>query len=294
MKTVRSGMLGLLAAFAVVAMVLGALFLGIQEGVPGQVASQTPRSTLPPPNLTPLALVSPFESVPPIIFPATPTLCPQPASWEPYTVLPGDDLSTLAESRGYSLEQILAGNCLISEMIIPNVLIFLPPALVQNPANPASSATPACQRPGGWIGYLVKRGDTLTRISTAYRVTVGVLKQVNCLLSDTILPGWTIWVPNVATSTFTASPSVTEKPTEPATATLTFTPTSISTATATSTRTSTTTLTPTEVEIPTLVPSPTVTSTPTPTTIFTNTPSPLPTTTLAPTITETPTLTPAP
>lgn len=285
MNTVRSGVLGLLAAFAVVAMVFGALFLGMQEGTPGPGVTQTPRSTLPPPNLTPLALASPQQSIPsPMVYPATPTLCPQPSGWEPYIVLPGDDLSALAESRGYSLEQILVGNCLIGEMIIPDVMIFLPPALALNPTDLAASATPACQRPSGWLGYTVRRGDTLTRISTAYRVTVAYLKQVNCLLSDTILPGWTIWVPNVATSTFTSSPTVTERPTEPPTATWTFTPSS--TATTTSTRTTTSTLTPTEVQPPTLVPSPTVTNTPTPTTPLPDTPTPTPTPT--PTITDTP------
>lgn len=282
MKTVRSGVLGLLAVFAVVAMVFGALFLGMQEGTPGLGTTQTPRSTLPPPNLTPLAFASPQQLIPsPRMHPATPTLCPQPSGWEPYIVLPGDNLSTLAESRGYSLEQILVGNCLIGEMIIPDVMIFLPPALAH---NAVASATPACQRPSGWLNYTVRRGDTLTRISTAYRVTLAYLKQVNCLLSDTILPGWTIWVPNIATSTFTASPTVTEKPTEPPTATLTFTPTS--TATTTSTRTATTTLTPTSFEPPTLVPSPTVTSTPTPTIPLPDTPTPTPIPT--PTMTSTP------
>lgn len=297
MSTFRSGVIGLLAAFAVVAMVFGALSLGMLEAAPGIEATQTPRSTLPPPNLTPLAGIASTPSIPsPIGFRAsTPTLCPQPSGWEPYVVMAGDDLGTLAETRGYSLEQILAGNCLISEMIIPDVMIYLPPArAIEIPTFTVASSTPtaACQRPAGWIGYIVKRGDTLTRISIAYRVSIGYLKQVNCLLSDTILPGWIVWVPNVATSTFTASPTFTEKPPEISTPTWTLTHTPTITLTSTTTPTPTSTSTATQTLTPSV--TPTVTDTPTPTTILSETPTPTSTSTSTPTQTSTDSPTPAP
>lgn len=285
MKTFRSGVIGLLAAFAVVAMVFGALSLGMLEGTNVFASTSTPRVTLAPPNLTPLPGTNPTKMLPTpvVIHPATPTLCPQPEGWEPYIVTGGDDLAVLAKIRGYSLEQILAGNCLISEMIIPDVMIYLPPAITSGAVTPTAlwaTMTPACQRPAGWLAYIVKRGDNLTRISVAYRISTGYLKQVNCLLSDTILPGWKLWVPNVATSTFTASPTATERPAEVDTPTWTLT------TTPSITLTSTFTSTPTETPTVTMTPTPTDTSTPTPT--ATSTPTSTPTASSTPTPTETP------
>lgn len=298
MKTLRSGVIGLLAAFFVGAMVFGALSMGLMDTSLDLEATHSPRVTLPPPNLTPIGMVNPTQGLPTpiVIVPATQTLCPKPPGWEPYTVVAGDDLAELAKTRGSTQELILRENCLVSEMIIPDSLIYLPPLLALDegtstsvsmfPSVPAVSVTPSstvtsCQRPAGWLTYIVKPGDNLTRISIAYRISITYLKQVNCLEENTILPGWTLWVPNVSTSTFTSSPTATDRPiatktpTSTRTATATLTPTFTSTATATATYTSTSTLIPS----PSSTSTHTVTSTPTQTTTITSTP----TTTLTPT-----------
>lgn len=301
MKTLRSGVIGLLAAFVVGAMVFGALSMGLMDTNLDLAATQSPRYTLPPPNLTPIGGIDSTQGLPTpfVIIPATPTLCPKPSGWESYTVVAGDDLAELAKTRGSTLELILRENCLVSEMIFPDTMIYLPPLMAMGeststivsprPSIPAVLATPSstiasCQRPAGWLTYIVKPGDNLTRISIAYRISITYLKQVNCLEGNIILPGWTLWVPNVSTSTFTSSPTATDRPiptktpTATRTATATLTPTFTTTATATTTYTSTSTLTPS----PSSTSTHTVTVTPTQTTTITSTP------TLTPTSTHTP------
>lgn len=301
MKTIRSGVIGMFAAFAVGAIVFGALFLGLLETNPTFEPTQLPRFTLPPPNLTPINEINATLMIPSprVVHPATPTLCPPPLGWEPYIVKAGDELTKLARERGSSLEQILVGNCLLSEMIIPDGLIYLPPVLAAAegtptlmaliPATPLTTST-ACQRPVGWTTYIVKQGDNLTRISIAYRISTWYLKQVNCLHGDLIRPGWTLWVPNVSTSTFTASPTATPRPEASKTPTMTFTLTASWTATFMPSAYITFTPTPTNTPADTAMPTLTFTATITPTDTPTETPTETATTTQTPT--ETPTATP--
>lgn len=309
MKTIRSGVIGMFAAFAVGAIVFGALFLGLLETNQTFEPTQLPRFTLPPPNLTPINEINATLMIPSplVVHPATPTQCPPPIGWEPYFVKAGDELTKLAKERGSSLEQILVGNCLLSEMIIPDVLIYLPPVLASAeetpalmtliPATPLTTST-ACQRPVGWTTYVVKPGDNLTRISIAYRISTWYLKQVNCLHGDLIRPGWTLWVPNVSTSTFTASPTATPRPEASKTPTMTFTLTASWTASLVPSATITFTPTPTNTPTETVTPIPTYTPTITPTDTPTDTPTETPTVTPAETAistqtpNETPTATP--
>jgi len=66
----------------------------------------------------------------------------------------------------------------------------------------------ACAPPSGWVrNYIVQTGDTLFRISGLYGISAVQLQRGNCLNSTIIVPGQRLWVPNVATRTFTASPT---------------------------------------------------------------------------------------
>lgn len=284
MNGLRNGALGMVGAIATGMMVIGAIGLGLLEAVPLSISTPTPRPTLQQPNLTPLPgtehTATPSSRGPTTLAVVTqaftPTACPPPAGWEGYVVNPGDDLITLGETRGATQEQILSGNCLISMLLIPGTVIYLPPVAIgaQTPqpiaATPLAllpTSTQSCQRPAGWIEYTVKFGDNLTRIAINYRITVSYLKQVNCLTDNTIRVGMKLWVPNVPTSTPLPTATPTQTPTdepEPPTATPVL---------------------PTEVPtVPdTLVPTPTLTSTP----VFTDTPTntPMPTEPPAPTVT---------
>lgn len=281
MKAVKNGILGIMAAGLSGIFVLSILSFGLAEGLISVSPTRTIQPTLMPPNLTPIAVVqvttTPFLTE---TFPPAPTQCPQPAGWQPYLVQPGDTLAGLARAHGITLELLMTENCLISSQIFADTLVYLPvlltatmtqPILLTSTIHPTSSVTIACGPPPGWIRYTVKPGDTLTRISILYRVSVSQLKLANCLSSDYIHAGSQLWVPNVATSTFTTSPSLT--------------PTLIKT---TRVPTIPSTNTPTETLVPTYTFTPEPTSTETLEPTFTDTPEPTATETPQPTATWTP------
>jgi len=291
MNGLRNGVLGMVGAVATGMMVIGAIGLGLLEAVPLSISTPTPRPTLPQPNLTPLpgsehtATPKAGLSTPLVLatLAFTPTACPPPAGWEGYIVNLGDDLIALSKTRATTQEQIMGGNCLISMLLIPGTVIYLPPvAIAAHTLQPASAtplallptSTQSCQRPAGWIEYTVKFGDNLTRIAINYRISVSYLKQVNCLTDNTLRVGMKLWVPNVPTSTFTATSTSTQAPTdepEPPTATP-VPPTDVPTIP----------VTPIPTPLPTETPTPTFTDTPvTPT----ETPTPIPTDTPTPPVT---------
>ena len=102
-------------------------------------------------------------------------------------------------------------------------------AVVVTPAAPTATATatatattistvrpslPACvvQPPAGWSQYQIQRGDTLFSLARSTGTTVATVMQVNCLSSDRINYGTTIYLPARPVATATVTPSLT--PTE--------------------------------------------------------------------------------
>lgn len=141
--------------------------------------------------------------------------------------------------------------------------------------------------PGGWVGYRVQSGDTLSVLAARVGVSMARLSAVNCLPSTQIIAGSLLYVPALPV---TATPLPTHTPTD--------TPTSTSTSTSTSTPSSTPTVEPTIEATAEPTAEVTVTPLPNPTALPTKTPSPVSTATVAPTaaatdvVTVTLTLTP--
>ncbi len=278
MKTLKSGVLGIMAAVLSGFFVLSILSLGLTEGMISIPSTRTLQATLPLPNLTPIPVILVTSTAfPTETFPPAPTQCPPPAGWQPYLVQPGDTLAGLAAAHGITLKILMNQNCLISSQVVADTLIYLPVLLTatvqivpqltatNQPTKPGTATT--CSHPQGWISYTVKPGDTLTRISVLFRISILQLKQANCLVGDNIRVGSQLWVPNVATSTFTPSPSPTAtqvpptpKPTSTSTKTTTPTNTTEPTATNTTEPTATSTLEPTATNTPE-PPTPTATTT---------------------------------
>ncbi len=215
MNQLRHGLSGILAAFGTMVFVIGAISLSIVEGGLNPLISPTIPPTLPAVNLTPLGFsLSPTptlfvtETLPP-----PPTSCPVPNGWLPYSVLPGDTISLLAQLYAVSEDAIMQGNCLVSTTLLPGTIVYLPSSYstetqsVPVTASGTPTRTPiSCGPPTGWIRYAVKQGDTLTRISILYGTSVWQIKNANCLYSDLIQVGQLLWVPNVATRTLTFTP----------------------------------------------------------------------------------------
>ncbi len=272
MKTLRSGILGIMAAVLSGLFVFGILSVAVVEGMITIPPTATIHPTLLPPNLTPIpvpgvttttALLSTSTMAP------LPTQCPPPVGWQPYLVQPGDSLAELADRFGISLRALMDANCLISNQLVANAQIFLPPAATAT-ATTQNSPT-ACIHPPGWIQYTIRSGDTLVKIAMMFSVSYNRLVEANCLTDEYIIAGEKLWVPNVATSTLaaplTATFTQTQPPAEP-------------------TRTRTPTLTATSSE-PTWTHSPTI-PTPTDTPTVTETPVPSETPTITPTDTPNP------
>lgn len=251
MKSLRKTFTGILTVFFTGIIVLGGIISGLVEGsINGETIN--PLYTLPPPNLTPLAENSPETELTSSPFfrdrtTPTPIPCVPPDDWVEYTVLPGDSLEIISLNSGGSIEQIIQANCLLSDNLLPSTIIYIPPLVSllatftqssESSLTPTMTQTLSCLRPVGWIEYVIQPGDTLTSISLLFRISITILKDANCLNSDYITAGSTIWVPNVPTSTFT------------------FTPTSVFTITPTFTRTPYPTATYANISKPTSTPNP--------------------------------------
>jgi LysM repeat protein len=87
--------------------------------------------------------------------------------------------------------------------------------------------------PHNWTRYLIQRGDTLSGLARDTGTTATAIRQVNCLVTDIIYAGATIYLPPRPTATVTPTPTVTSTAIYTATVTATATPTVTPTATAT-------------------------------------------------------------
>ncbi|MEW6180901.1 MAG: LysM peptidoglycan-binding domain-containing protein [Chloroflexota bacterium] len=286
MNPLVRGFLPFLASLAVGLIVLGAIVASVSEGLISVSPSPTLPPTFPPPNLTPIGQFQPTVFINPTetSLPPTQTACPPPTGWQIYFVQSGDSLSEIASRAAITLSELLTANCLTSEAIIPGAQIFIPPLNTSTPLQAPSLSltisptTIKCGPPRGWIRYTVKEGDTLYRLSVLYRVSVWELKWANCLSGNVIRAGSRLYVPNVATSTFTDVPDK-PAPTQPAFPSTTPTPPPPTN----------TSIPPTSSLTSTSAPPPTGTFTTTPTSMptVTDTATVVPSDTIEPTVTET-------
>jgi len=253
MQSLRQLGSGLLFGLVFLAITVGGFALSMAEGRMSAIAVPTnpPTATLvvPATSVPTLQPSSTSEIVTETIFPATdtpvptptetftppppPTSCPPPAGWLPTVVQLYDTLPGLAQTYRTTVEALRAGNCLVSDQLVPGSFIYLPPL-------PTATLIP-CGAPPGWITYIVRPGDTLFSISQMFRVTVAELHRANCLGNSTFIQsGQRLKVPNVATST----------PLKSATPSATFVIILDETATPTQTLPATETEPPTETESP--------------------------------------------
>lgn len=239
-----------------------------------------------------------FTSVPPTPTPTIPppVSCPPPEGWWAYDVQPDDTLASLADLLGYQVELIANGNCLTPGSLIQNgMILYLPSPASATPVSGTATATaksssgqavrrtvssPAqCGRPAGWTTYVVRYGDTLSKIALQFYTTVAQLQRANCLTSTVIRTGRIIYVPNRATRT--PYPTVTPRPT--------FTPSTVAPTTYIPTTLAPTTIVPsippTTLAPTTSIPTTAVPTTAIPTTVVPTTQAPTtqPPTTVAPT-----------
>ncbi|MBM3124069.1 MAG: LysM peptidoglycan-binding domain-containing protein [Chloroflexi bacterium] len=109
-----------------------------------------------------------------------------------------------------------------SPEVIPSPTFFLPPSpvpltatqgLTKTPTpsstpgeslpsfTPSPSSTSRCPVLPGWGSISVQATDTLDSIAARYRITPDELRRANCLFSTSLIPGSTIFVPPIVTTT---------------------------------------------------------------------------------------------
>ncbi|OGO41042.1 MAG: hypothetical protein A2W36_02775 [Chloroflexi bacterium RBG_16_58_14] len=293
MSELRQALLGILVALISSSIVLGSIALALTEGRKPLAQAPLPTHTMNPLLLTPVDTPAPgeptFTSSPSPLPPSTATLqptprCQPPPGWQQVDILPGDTLELLATLYGIPMEELRQRNCLPTGELQAGTFIFAPgqtptPAWTATqtatPEQPSQAKKPParCGPPGGWVIYIVRRGDTLSRIAVLTNTTVAQLQKANCLgSSTTIRVGQRLYVPHLPpiqvptrtptrrppTATPTHLPSGTLSPTVPSTPVPTDTPTS--------------TPLPSDTPLPTTTPLPSETPLPTPTQTPTNTP----------------------
>jgi LysM repeat protein len=92
------------------------------------------------------------------------------------------------------------------EFTVTPVLSLTEPLAASGTEKPTE--TPSCPPPDGWVPITVAPGDTLQSLAEASGTTMAQLKAGNCLVSDTVFPGSTLFVPGIPTSTPSPIPTL--------------------------------------------------------------------------------------
>jgi LysM repeat protein len=141
-----------------------------------------------------------------------------------YEVKKGDSLSKIAKVEKVSLSSLMAANNLTSTSKLKvGQTLTIPVSSSSTTASP-SSVTPAASEPAattaeaGGGTYVVKSGDSLSKIAHKNGTTLSALKAANHLTSDSLHVGQKLTLPSGATPSAAAStPSPASEPAASAT-----------------------------------------------------------------------------
>ncbi len=121
------------------------------------------------------------------------------ADTQPYTVVPGDSLSRIAQKHDTSVEVLLSLNAFdnpnqlaVGQTILVPALAPAPPAVAtQAPVESVAPAQPAPDQAGEIVPvtYVVQSGDNLAKIARNHGTTVEELIEINSLASDVLQLG---------------------------------------------------------------------------------------------------------
>ena len=160
--------------------------------LPPAEMSNTPSATANPPDVTPQ---SPGAAVPPAA-PPTPVVPATPAPTEnEYVVVRGDYMAKIARDHGVTLKALELANPDVqpTKLHIGEKLVI--PAGVSTTGANAAGETEAGVAANGDQVYVVKTGDTLTRIAHKFGVTVKAIEAENNLTTTKIHVGQKLQIP---------------------------------------------------------------------------------------------------
>jgi LysM repeat protein len=167
----------------------------------------------------PPVIPPPIVSNPPVPVPVVPPpVAVEPAGAE-YVVVKGDSLSKIAKNNHVSLKALMAANpgVVPTKLKVGQKLII--PAATSSAAAPSTST--AASTGAGEDIYVVKSGDTLTKIARMHGTTIKAIESENNLTTTKIKVGQKLKIPGKAEAAVpvstpepapTATPMVTPLP----------------------------------------------------------------------------------
>jgi len=221
MSGLRQVLLGFLAVLISGLIIVGALTLSLSEREQGTAAapSQTRQTTVSKDEtknstVSPTVSPAPSDASPSTEETAAPTneTPPSPAPTESSSDTQADAITaTPAEVEGNEEHVYLS--------LLPGAFMEVPYEasilILQEEVEPTPSVTEqatdtkskSCEKPRGWVAYTVRRGDTLSRLSQRTGVSVSRLKKVNCLESNKLKAGKTIFIPRLVYASYVWRPN---------------------------------------------------------------------------------------
>lgn len=192
----------------VLAVSILSLFVMLIQGCKREAPETTPAidtnapaldTNLPPPldtNLPPPPATNAAVLPPPVAPPLTPPpVAPMaPAAGTEYTIVSGDTLGKIARKNGLTVKAIEDANPGVDpKKLRPGKKLIIPASSASE--TPAAPGALAATDTGGEKTYVVKSGDTLSKIARKNGVTLKALRAANNLTTDHIKVGDKLKVP---------------------------------------------------------------------------------------------------
>ena len=105
-----------------------------------------------------------------------------------YTIKPGDSLWKIASENNVSVANIKQWNNLKSDLIYPKQTIKLTGSTAST-SKPASNSSSSKSATDSTSTYIVKSGDTLSRIANQHKTSVSAIQKLNSISGHLIYPG---------------------------------------------------------------------------------------------------------
>ncbi|TWT02449.1 LysM peptidoglycan-binding domain-containing protein [Planomicrobium sp. CPCC 101079] len=125
-----------------------------------------------------------------------------------YTIKSGDSLWKIANDNNVSVSSLKQWNNLTSDIVYPNqkLTVSAPESATSSTAASKSSATKSTASSST---YIVKSGDTLSKIALQYKTSVSTLQKANGISGSTIYVGQKLKVTGTASSVAATKPATT-------------------------------------------------------------------------------------
>ncbi len=152
------------------------------------------------------------DAPPPVLAPAPVAAPAGPAT---YTVAAGDSLWKIARKFGTTTAELMKINAgLKADALRPGDVVNLPAGAASASSAPATTTTQAVTSSAATSTYVVRSGDSLSRIAARNGTTVAALRQANNLRSDVLQIGQALVIPGGVASQ--GAPTIGETPAAPA------------------------------------------------------------------------------